>query len=123
MAGQLVFVLSAALICIPRCVYILLALMTDQPCFYQAFGAGLALKLAYCAWRGERWAYYLLSFLTTLGLLISGLLLVAVHNATELILLVLALIATLAELLLFVVHPGVKDFMEVQRMRFKRSNT
>lgn len=121
MSGNVVFLIGVSLICISRCVDVLRAFLTDQSWFFPAIGAGIILNLAYCAWRGERWAYYLLIFLSVICLILSAVLLVAASSLGELIFPVILLIAILTGIVLLVAHPGVREFMDDQRMRFGAS--
>jgi len=120
MSGQVAFILGTSLLCIPRLAEFLFALCTGNPWFYAAVGAAIAINLTYCAWRGERWAYYLLFGLSLISLLTSGFLLLAAPSLMVILLLLLPPSLVLAGLLLLALHPGVREFLDNQILKFER---
>lgn len=121
MSGQIIFFSGAALICLPRGGLAIYAFTTGLPWFILAAGAAFVLNVAYCAWRGERWAYYLLMFLCILNLVLAGVFLPTVHSTAELLLRVLEIISVALGGGLIGIHPRAQEFMQEQSVRFSVS--
>jgi hypothetical protein len=118
MSGRTAFLTGSSLICIPRGLYALYAFMMDLPWFFPIVGTALLVNLAYCAWRGERWAYYLLMFMCIIGLILSVVLLLAARSPGALLLGILEILGVTTGTFLIALHPGSIEFMEQQRIRF-----
>ena len=120
MSGRTAFLLGSSLICIPRGLYALYAFMMDLPWFFPTVGTAIFVNLAYCAWRGERWAYYLLMFLCIVGLVLSVivLLLLTASGPGALFLGILEMLGVTIGACMIALHPSSNKFMEQQRIRF-----
>ncbi len=118
MSGRTAFLTGSSLICIPRGLYSLYAFMMNLPWFLPALGTAIFANLAYCAWRGERWAYYLLMFLCIVGLVLSMVLLIAAEGIGMVSLGILQILGVTIGACLIALHPDSLEFMDQQRMRF-----
>lgn len=119
MSGRTIFLTGSSLICLPKGLLAIYALLSDLPWFFPAVGAAIFSNLAYCAWRGERWAYYLLLFLCAIGILSSMVLFVAAKDSAPLFPVIVEAIGMMIGGCLLVLHPSSKEFLEQQRGRFK----
>ena len=119
MTGQTTFLTGAALICLPNCADAIYSLSSGGPWIFPAIGAGLAVNLAYCAWRGELWAYYLLLFLNCIGLALTAVVFLAVSGIVSIIVLVSSFFASCLGMGMIVIPDGSKKFMSDQRLRFR----
>jgi|GEM_PF-6150749 len=119
MSGHIIFFTGAALICFPRVVSAFSTFASGLPWLMSAAGAALFLNLAYCAWRGERWAYYLLMFLCILGLALSAVLLPTAKTTAELVFRILEILGVALGAGLTGLHPRSKEFMHQQSIRFR----
>ena len=122
MSGRNAFLTGSSLICVPRGLYALYAFMMDLPWFFPAVGTALFVNLAYCAWRGERWAYYLLMFLCIIGLPLSLVLMIAADGPVMVSLGILEILGVTIGACLIALHPGSIEFMDQQRIRFSSAS-
>lgn len=118
MSGRTAFLIGSSLICISRGLHALYAFMMDLPWFFPVVGAALFVNLAYCAWRGERWAYYLLMFLCVVGLVLSVVFLLAASGPSAVLLGIFEMLGVTIGACLIALHPGSMEFMEQQRIHF-----
>ena len=122
MSGRTAFLSGSSLICIPRGLYALYAFMMGLPWFFPTVGTALFVNLAYCAWRGERWAYYLLMVLSIVGLVLSVVLLIAADGPGMVSLGILEILGVTIGACLIALHPGSIEFMDQQRIRFSSAS-
>lgn len=122
MSGRTAFLTDSSLICIPRGLYSLYAFMMDLPWFFPAVGTAILANLAYCAWRGERWAYYLLMFFCIVGLALSVVLLIAADGIGVVSLGILQILGVMIGACLIALHPSSQDYMDQQRIRFSSAS-
>jgi hypothetical protein len=118
MTGQLAYFIVVSLLGLPQLVSVILAFSKQYSWYYPVIGLGLILNLAYCAWRGERWAYYLLILLSALLLLIDGIQLLAVSNMVSFVFMLLSPLCVMLGILVLMVNPKISEFLNQQRKRF-----
>lgn len=121
MNGQVAYFIGFLLLTMPRLFSVILAFSNQQSYYYPVIGLGLVLNLAYCAWRGERWAYYLLIFLSTLLILIDGILLLVVPDMVGFVFMLVLLLFVVLGIVMLMVHPKIREFLNEQRKRFSDS--
>ncbi len=118
MTGQVAYYIGISLLGLPRLVSVILAFSKQYSWYYPVIGLGLIVNLAYCAWRGERWAYYLLIFFSALILLIDGIQLLAVSNVISFVFMLVSPLCLVLGILMLMVHPKIREFLNQQRKRF-----
>lgn len=120
LSGQSRFLLGVALICLSRAVPALVMLLYYGGFiwFFPVVGALLFITLGYCAWRGERWAYYLLIFLNIIGCILSLLVMVSPPDTASLVLTVFTLATAVCGGLALSLSEETHTFMASQRRRF-----
>lgn len=111
---------GVALICLSRAVPALVILLYHGgfTWFFPVVGSLLFITFSYCAWRGERWAYYLLMFLNLIGCILSFLVFVSPPDAASLVLTIFLLAAGVGGGLLLSLSEDTHTFMAAQRKRF-----
>jgi hypothetical protein len=119
LSGQSRFLIGVALICLSRAVPALVILVSHGgfTWFFPVVGALLFITFGYCAWRGERWAYYLLMFLNIIGCMLSFLVIVSPPDAASLVLTIFLLAAGVGGGLLLSLSEDTHTFMTTQRRR------
>jgi uncharacterized membrane protein len=120
LSGQSRFLVGVTLICLSRAVPALVILLYQGgfSWFFPVVGALLFITLSYCAWRGERWAYYLLMFLNIIGCILSLLVIVSPPKGASLALTIFLLAAAICGALLLSLSEDTQTFMGAQRRRF-----
>ena len=86
--------------------------------FFPVVGALLFITLGYCAWRGERWAYYFLLFLNIIGCILTFLVIFSPPDAASLVLMVFMLGSAIFGGILLSISEDTHTFMSAQRRRF-----
>lgn len=116
MSGSASFYFGILLITLPRFVSVLLALIHGSSLYYPVIGLGLVLNLAYCTWRGDRWAYYALLLLGAFTILLD----VLEVMRSEFMMLILSPVAVLTGMAIIVVDHRVRHFLDEQRSKYQR---
>ena len=108
------------MICLSRAVPALVIFLNQGGLtwFFPAVGAFLFMTVGYCAWRGERWAYYSLMFMNIVRCILSILVVVSLLDEATRLLTVFLLSASIGGGLLLLLSEGTHRFMGAQRKRF-----
>jgi hypothetical protein len=86
--------------------------------FFPIVGALLFLTLGYCAWRGERWAYYFLMFLNIIDCILAFLVIFSPPELASFILTVLMFGLAIFGGVWLSISESTHTFMDAQRRLF-----
>lgn len=121
LSGTAAFLLGSALICLPRLGVTALYFLTAAPWRYPLVVTLLVIQLSYLAWRGERWAYYLVHFLSAFSLVGLLFTMVSPRSWVDILVAIPAFLLTLTGMIVLGFSSQVQPFLDAQRQKNRSS--